>query len=116
MVTFGSVPRSNRKDASVFKPCRFAVRLTFTGLKQADSRKMALVFSLMPEPMPPNTPAIHLASDASQIIRSSAESRSEERRVGKECVTTCRFRWSPYRTNKKLNITYINYRGLKSQL
>src|SRR3546814_13279642 len=22
--------------------------------------------------------------------------RSEERRVGKECVSTCRFRWSPY--------------------
>src|SRR3546814_7854120 len=26
----------------------------------------------------------------------SAESRSEERRVGKECVSTCRSRWSPY--------------------
>ena len=24
------------------------------------------------------------------------ESRSEERRVGKECRTTCRSRWSPY--------------------
>src|SRR3546814_4526112 len=24
------------------------------------------------------------------------ESRSEERRVGKECVSTCRTRWSPY--------------------
>src|SRR3546814_12931913 len=23
--------------------------------------------------------------------------RSEERRVGKECVSTCRYRWSPYR-------------------
>src|SRR3546814_10979084 len=22
--------------------------------------------------------------------------RSEERRVGKECVSTCKFRWSPY--------------------
>src|SRR3546814_14525843 len=27
--------------------------------------------------------------------------RSEERRVGKECVRTCRFRWSPYHTKKK---------------
>src|SRR3546814_5008976 len=26
---------------------------------------------------------------------SLAESRSEERRVGKECVSTCRYRWSP---------------------
>src|SRR3546814_20037668 len=30
--------------------------------------------------------------------------RSEERRVGKECVSTCRYRWWPYhkkKTNKK---------------
>src|SRR3546814_19743620 len=26
----------------------------------------------------------------------SAKYRSEERRVGKECVSTCRSRWSPY--------------------
>src|SRR3546814_6822804 len=25
-----------------------------------------------------------------------ADARSEERRVGKECVSTCRSRWSPY--------------------
>src|SRR3546814_12835745 len=28
-------------------------------------------------------------------------SRSEERRVGKECVSTCRSRWSPYHSQKK---------------
>src|SRR3546814_5053456 len=27
---------------------------------------------------------------------STFSSRSEERRVGKECVSTCRSRWSPY--------------------
>src|SRR3546814_11946857 len=27
--------------------------------------------------------------------------RSEERRVGKECVSTCRSRWSPYYKRKK---------------
>src|SRR3546814_18014769 len=27
--------------------------------------------------------------------------RSEERRVGQECVSTCRARWSPYRKKKK---------------
>src|SRR3546814_2286221 len=26
----------------------------------------------------------------------AADDRSEERRVGKECVSTCRSRWSPY--------------------
>src|SRR3546814_15190754 len=30
----------------------------------------------------------------------SCSARSEERRVGKECVSTCRSRWSPY-INKK---------------
>src|SRR3546814_20257071 len=28
--------------------------------------------------------------------QADAEERSEERRVGKECVSTCRSRWSPY--------------------
>src|SRR3546814_2296824 len=28
--------------------------------------------------------------------RAPREHRSEERRVGKECVSTCRSRWSPY--------------------
>src|SRR3546814_19925355 len=34
--------------------------------------------------------------------------RSEERRVGKECVSTCRSRWSPcrYKKNKTCTITY----------
>src|SRR3546814_17279449 len=27
--------------------------------------------------------------------------RPEERRVGKECVSTCRYRWSPYHVQKK---------------
>src|SRR3546814_20729055 len=27
--------------------------------------------------------------------------RSEERRVGKECVSTCRYRWTPYLYKKK---------------
>src|SRR3546814_4419377 len=31
----------------------------------------------------------------------TAKPRSEERRVGKECVSTCRSRWSPYHSKKK---------------
>src|SRR3546814_3605586 len=33
-------------------------------------------------------------SEVRQALRD--EGRSEERRVGKECVSTCRYRWSPY--------------------
>src|SRR3546814_3105068 len=29
------------------------------------------------------------------------DARSEARRVGKECVSTCRSRWSPYHSKKK---------------
>src|SRR3546814_14723416 len=36
-----------------------------------------------------------------QILHYFGESRSEERRVGKECVSTCRSRWSPYHKKKK---------------
>src|SRR3546814_12961667 len=32
----------------------------------------------------------------SSYARGGEELRSEERRVGKECVSTCRSRWSPY--------------------
>src|SRR3546814_18599765 len=32
-----------------------------------------------------------------------AKARSEERRVGKECVSACRSRWSPYPQNKQYN-------------
>src|SRR3546814_12665596 len=32
-------------------------------------------------------------------------SRSEERRVGKECVSTCRSRWSQYHSKKKTHTT-----------
>src|SRR3546814_11603884 len=37
--------------------------------------------------------------------------RSEERRVGKECVSTCRSRWSPYHYKKKLQ-EHRNVRNL----
>src|SRR3546814_10548944 len=33
---------------------------------------------------------------AREANRRFAAKRSEERRVGKECVSTCRSRWSPY--------------------
>src|SRR3546814_3089617 len=31
-----------------------------------------------------------------QLLGADIVRRSEERRVGKECVSTCRSRWSPY--------------------
>src|SRR3546814_13310237 len=37
----------------------------------------------------------------SAVSASLLANRSEERRVGKECVSTCRSRWSPYHSNTK---------------
>src|SRR3546814_11371401 len=36
--------------------------------------------------------------------------RSEERRVGQECVSTCRSRWSPYHEKKKQKKRNTNYK------
>src|SRR3546814_13236283 len=44
----------------------------------------------------------HVVDDAAQrlqrvdVVARDQSVRSEERRVGKECVSTCRSRWSPY--------------------
>src|SRR3546814_17171141 len=47
----------------------------------------ALLLNVMGEPDP---------RDAYSLPYDGADYRSEERRVGKECVSTCRSRWSPY--------------------
>src|SRR3546814_17877311 len=40
--------------------------------------------------------ALLLATGASPVNLDIPGSSSEERRVGNECVCTCRYRWSPY--------------------
>src|SRR3546814_19901156 len=49
-------------------------------------------------PAPPQHPAPSppLGQNPSTPQNRPARRRSEERRVGKECVSTCRSRWSPY--------------------
>src|SRR3546814_14406750 len=41
------------------------------------------------------------ATDPAQHRGHLPQDRSEERRVGKECVSTCRSRWSPYNEKQK---------------
>src|SRR3546814_14384827 len=41
------------------------------------------------------------------VIAGQEVGRSEERRVGKECVSTCRSRWSPYLYKKKQTVPHI---------
>src|SRR3546814_16701363 len=42
-----------------------------------------------------------------------AQARSEERRVGKECVSTCRSRWSPSHSKHNTNNTLARNRRKK---
>src|SRR3546814_18117956 len=44
-------------------------------------------------------------ADPRIVADAALKQRSEERRVGKECVSTCRSRWSPYHYKK--NCTQI---------
>ena len=39
---------------------------------------------------------LHSFSQAARELGYSQSARSEERRVGKECASMCRSRWSPY--------------------
>src|SRR3546814_13971045 len=46
-------------------------------------------------------PKIERAREKIDQALAASTDRSEERRVGKECVSTCRCRWSPYNQKKK---------------
>src|SRR3546814_17363731 len=42
--------------------------------------------------------------DSLRRFKDEDKERSKERRVGKECVSTCRYRWSQYHEQKNNNI------------
>src|SRR3546814_18598735 len=44
----------------------------------------------------PASGEIHIVEIDARSLAEFGKWRSEERRVGKECVSTCRSRWSPY--------------------
>src|SRR3546814_3497219 len=58
--------------------------------------------------------SLSIQSSTLRLISTGARpcvSRSEERRVGKECVSTCRFRWSTYHY-KKTDKNYLKTNSL----
>src|SRR3546814_17773350 len=70
-----------------------------------------VVVPLMPaagfDPVPRLNPVLTVNEEtlvmATQLIFAIPRERSEERPVGKACVSTCRSRWSPYHKKKKTN-------------
>src|SRR3546814_13999927 len=63
---------------------RICIILPFFNLNFHISRFTIILSFILPH----SSPCVHMG-------------RSEERRVGKECVGTCRSRWSPYTEKKK---------------
>src|SRR3546814_11742791 len=67
--------------------------------------------SLATEPTtcPGSTPSSPAAATRG-VLLPYMNRRSEERRVGKECVSPCRSRWSPYHSKKKHHKKHLQYK------
>src|SRR3546814_15709505 len=84
------------------QPRTMALSIVTLGLGLAAVMTMlTLLAMLSADPLPGVSQHLYLGwVDSRELPRSggkaSDDSRSEERRVGKECVSTCRSRWSPY--------------------
>src|SRR3546814_14040987 len=68
------------------------------------------VAAVMPRPQSQARPAAAGQPLVPFVAAVGAEERSEERRVGKECVSTCSYRWSPDHYNNK----HRSYSNIKS--
>src|SRR3546814_12263049 len=70
--------------------------------------------AVMPEEAPraPEAPAAQQSLGLETASRAPFDIRAEERRVGKEGVSTCRSRWTPYHEQKRNKTSYrkkVNY-------
>src|SRR3546814_13982177 len=78
---------------------------TFTPPMEATSASMFRTTSSSLNSLPSSARNVPVRSFPSTH---SSPSSSEERRVGKECVSTCRSRWSPYHHKKNNKQTKTN--------
>src|SRR3546814_14201080 len=92
-------PRSTRTDTlfpytTLFRSV--AVVVEIEPLPPLDGELQTLLFRIAQEGL--NNVARHAAAGSVllRLVERGRIVRSEERRVGKECVSTCRSRWSPY--------------------
>src|SRR3546814_19719587 len=96
-------PRSTRTDTLFPYTTLFRSRLT-RAIEDALANRQKLLPKLEARALPRTraeafriAPSVFVDNKASNRFTVIAvNARSEERRVGKECVNTCRSRWSPY--------------------
>src|SRR3546814_9140444 len=72
---------AHKRQSEAIRATVGSVKLVMTPSRKASSTAAAAVPGRLPSP---------------PMITAMKQNRSEERRVGKECVSTCRSRWSPY--------------------
>src|SRR3546814_11629299 len=102
MRAYGRIPDSDALDARLEKMVRGWVPAVEAALvrhiEPARAARLALRHAAtFPAPYRSMNDAEEAAEDILRLAAlASPEARSEERRVGKECVSTCRSRWSPY--------------------
>src|SRR3546814_16628513 len=68
--------------------------------KASSPRSPSVVPPSTTQPAKPNH-SRRYATPVQRPARARARTRSEERRVGEECVSTCKSRWLPYHEKKK---------------
>src|SRR3546814_16059760 len=97
-------PRSTRTDTLFPYPPLFrSTRAEVLRLQRIDARQR-FAFHPFEEGAAGGRNESEVAGDSGMVerrhgiaaTRDRGQRRSEERRVGKECVSTCRSRWSPY--------------------
>src|SRR3546814_14161766 len=76
----------------LFKGAQISLGLAFQAHHRKDGDAIAQAFRIESGVIAANDAGFLQTADPSQ----ERGGRSEERRVGKECVGPCRYRWSPY--------------------
>src|SRR3546814_16053738 len=92
--------RAANADGGVGRKGVAAILEAVGGLDQGDHADLDEILDLHRR----GNPAVDVPGDLADkrhVLTRQHFGRSEERRVGKECVSTCRSRWSPYHSTKK---------------
>src|SRR3546814_20204511 len=79
-----------------FATINYVKLIPYWWLGQFSAENLGTSVVLMPVALVGVTTGIWLHRKLNDRIFYQMVNRSEERRVGKECVSTCRSRWSPY--------------------